>query len=220
MAKFSRKITQGALVLLAASCSGNAETGPPPSAKAPPGSVAFMGDSITAGWPLIDYTSIPTLNFGVSGDNTSQMLARFHNQVIDSDPAIVVILGGVNDFQERGQTGTNTDAIIEMASEASLAGIKVILSSVLPTNYPNPNLNLPEIEAFNASLLNVAKENGYLYVDYYDVMLNANGTVDDSLFNDGLHPNSAGYTKMWAALSPLIEEDLQADVESIRHMDR
>jgi lysophospholipase L1-like esterase len=137
------------------------------------------------------------------------MLARFHNEVIDSDPAIVVILGGINDFQERGQSGTNTDAIVAMASQASSAGIKVILCSVLPTDYPNPNLNLAEIEAFNQELVQIAQENGYLYADYYDVMVNADGSTNDSLFKDHIHPNDLGYAKMWAVIAPLIAEDLQ-----------
>jgi lysophospholipase L1-like esterase len=168
-----------------------------------------MGDSITANWNLAEYDSLPTLNFGVSGDNTTQMLARFHNQVIDSDPAVVVILGGINDFQEQGKSGTNTRSIQAMASTASNAGIKVILCSVLPTDYPNPNLNLPEIEAFNQDLIQLAQENGYLYADYYDVMLNPDGRADDSLFVDHLHPNSAGYARMWAVIAPLVEEDLR-----------
>jgi lysophospholipase L1-like esterase len=195
-------------IICLAACAGGSDKIPPPAPKAAPGTVAFMGDSITALWDLSAYDSSPTLNFGVSGDNTTQMLSRFHNQVIDSDPAIVAILGGVNDFQERGQSGTNTDSIRAMASAASTAGIKVILCSVLPTDYPNPNLNLAEIQAFNQELVQIARENGYLYADYYDVMLNANGTTDDSLFKDHIHPNDSGYARMWAVIAPLIAEDL------------
>jgi lysophospholipase L1-like esterase len=192
------------------SCGGGSDGVPAPVPKAAPGTVAFMGDSITARWDLAAYDSSPTLNFGVSGNNTTQMLTRFHNQVIDSDPAVVVILGGVNDFQERGKSGTNTDSIRTMASEAENAGIKVILCSVLPTDYPNPNLNLPEIEAFNQELMQIAKERGYLYADYYHVMLNATGTTDDSLFTDHLHPNDLGYARMWAVIAPLLDEDLHS----------
>ena len=196
------------IIVSLTSCAGSSNEFPP-VAKAAPGTVAFMGDSITALWNLPAYDSSPTLNFGVVGDNTTQMLSRFHNQVIDSDPAVVAILGGINDFQERGQSGTNTDSIRAMASAASSAGIKVILCSVLPTDYPNPNLNLAEIEAFNQELVQIAQENGYLYADYYDVMVNADGSTNDSLFKDHIHPNDLGYAKMWAVIAPLIAEDLQ-----------
>jgi lysophospholipase L1-like esterase len=190
-------------------CGADSPRIPPPSPKAAPNTVAFMGDSITALWNLPAYDSSPTLNFGVSGDNTTQMLARFHNQVIDSDPAVVAILGGVNDFQEHGQAGTTTAAIQTMASDAAAVGIKVILCSVLPTNYPNPNLNLAEILAFNEELRTIAMENGYQYADYYDVMINPDGSTDDALFKDKIHPNDAGYARMWAVIAPLIAADLQ-----------
>jgi lysophospholipase L1-like esterase len=205
----ARLVTMVAVFSLLACNKGGSDYIPPPSSKAAAGTVAFMGDSITANWNLAAYDTSPTLNFGRTGDNTEQMLARFHNQVIDSDPAVVVILGGINDFEERGAAGTNTDAIKEMASAASSANIKVILCSVLPTDYPNPNFNLPEIESFNQQLLTLAQQNGYLYADYYDVMLNAAGQTDDSLFKDHLHPNDAGYSRMWSVVAPLIAEDLR-----------
>jgi lysophospholipase L1-like esterase len=209
MAGMYRPVAHLIYAVCLVACGGGSQSVPPPAPKAAPGTAAFMGDSITARWDLSAYDHSPTLNFGVSGDNTSQMLARFHNQVIDSDPSVVVILGGVNDFQERGAAGTNTDAIQAMASEAQNAGIKVILCSVLPTDYPNPNLNLSEIRAFNQDLIQIAQENGYLYADYYDVMVNADGTTDDSLFADHIHPNDLGYARMWAVLGPLLAKDLQ-----------
>src|SRR5260370_29030945 len=137
-----------AVFSLLACSKGGSDYIPPPSSKAAAGTVAFMGDSITANWNLAAYDTSPTLNFGRTGDNTEQMLARFHNQVIDSDPAVVVILGGINDFQERGQSGANTDSIRAMASSASSAGINAILCSLRPSDYPNPNLNLGETKAF------------------------------------------------------------------------
>jgi lysophospholipase L1-like esterase len=209
IAAMRRSVVHLIFAMCLAACGGGSQSIPPPAAKAAPGTAAFMGDSITASWDLAAFDHSPTLNFGVSGDNTSQMLARFHNQVIDSDPAVVVILGGVNDFQEQGAAGTNTDAIQAMASEAQNAGIKVILCSVLPTDYPNPNLNLSEIQAFNQHLIQIAQENGYLYADYYDVMVNADGTTDDSLLADHIHPNDLGYARMWTVLSPLLAQDLQ-----------
>ena len=165
-----------------------------------------MGDSVTYRWDLSDYTSLPTENFGVDSDTTAEMLARFHNQVVNSDPAVVVILGGSTDLRLYGATGTNTDAIRAMVQDAADAGIKVILCSVLPTTYPT--MTNAEIESFNQEIIDIAKENGDLYADYYDVMINADGTTNTSLYVDQLHPNSAGYKRMWAVVAPLIEEDL------------
>lgn len=53
--------------------------------------VAFMGDSITEGW------AYPRDNFGVYGNTTAQMVARFPAQVPGHHFKRVVILGGTND---------------------------------------------------------------------------------------------------------------------------
>jgi lysophospholipase L1-like esterase len=167
-----------------------------------------MGDSITQGWDIALYdTANPSINFGVSGQTTSQMLARFQNEVIASGSGIVVILGGINDIQLFGPAA-NTDNIAAMGLLADQAGIKVILCSLLPSNYPNPNISLAAIESFNKALLALATAHGYQYVDYYHGFLNPDGSVNDSLLVDKLHPNDAGHAVMWKALQPILYRDL------------
>jgi lysophospholipase L1-like esterase len=187
-------------------CGGGGSQLTQPAQQPPPISnvAAFMGDSITHRWDLTQYDPNTTLNFGVSGDTTAQMLARF-GEVTAAAPGVVVILGGINDMQIHD---TSTDNIVAMAKAAKAAGIRVILCSVTPIDYLGIDVTLPEIEAFNVQLLQIAKGNGYLYADYYYVMLTADGLTDDTLFADGLHPNAAGYAKMWAVIAPLLAEDL------------
>ena len=94
----------------------------------------------------------------------------------------------------------------------SAAGIRVILCSVMPptvARFATLNFSLADVQAFNHQLIQLAQQNGYLYADYYDEFLNADGTVNDSLYVDGLHPNPAGYALMWKVVAPLIKEDLQ-----------
>ena len=45
---------------------------------------AFMGDSITEGWTL------PTVNLGIHGQTTAEMLARFPRQVLDQGYSTVL----------------------------------------------------------------------------------------------------------------------------------
>jgi lysophospholipase L1-like esterase len=193
-----------------AACGGGGSSRTPPSQPSPPISnlVAFMGDSITHLWDLTQYDSGPTLNFGLDGD----MLARFQSQVIAAAPGVVVILGGVDDLNDYGPAGTSVDSIRSMAAQAQAAGIRVILCSVMPptvARFATLNFSLADVQAFNHQLIQVAQQNGYLYADYYDEFLNADGTVNDSLYVDGLHPNPAGYALMWKVVAPLIQEDLQ-----------
>jgi lysophospholipase L1-like esterase len=208
---------------LAACGGGSAQTAAPTAAPTPPvGSrpisnvAAFMGDSITHRWDLTQYDPGPTLNFGVDANTTVQMLQRF-GDVIASAPGVVVILGGINDIVEY-EDGDSTavpdvKSIEAMAAMATAAGIRVILCSVMPTNFPSataPALgSLPAaVEDFNQQLIALAQANGYLYADYYDVMVDATGAQNTSLFKDVVHPNPAGYAVMWKVIAPLLNEDL------------
>jgi acyl-CoA thioesterase I len=216
--KIIRNIIAGLMVSLLVACGGGApiienqqaaQLAAPAAQPAVSNVVAFMGDSITQLWDIPDYdTTTPSINFGVSGQTTPQMLARFNNEVVASAPGIVVILGGINDLWLYGPSGTNIDSIKAMAAAATAANIKVILCSVMPSDFLNQQFALSDIEAFNQQLIQLAKDNGYLYADYYDEFLTPDGQADNSLLNNGLHPNAAGYAKMWAVLKPLIAEDL------------
>ena len=99
----------------------------------------FIGDSITWQWerqgvghPAF-FSSNNYVNKGISGNKTSDMLARFKTDVVDLDPHCVVIEGGTNDI-----AATTLASILErlksMAKLAQDAGIPVIVGSVPPSN--------------------------------------------------------------------------------------
>lgn len=99
-----------------------------------------MGDSITEFWKDINPTFFnehSILNRGISGQTSSQMLLRFHQDVIDLKPKMDVILAGINDIAENygpislEQIMAN---IISMCELAKINKIKIILCSVLPAN--------------------------------------------------------------------------------------
>ena len=178
--------------------------------------VAFMGDSITAQWgPMLATEPFDTVDLGVGGQVTAQMLTRFQHDVIDAQPAVgvVVIDGGINDFQlDYSGAPVTIDNIASMAEMAHAAGIRVIIASVMLADYSYGNPVVPtrsQIETFNQQLIDLCAAHGYAYADYYDVMLLPDGTEDFSLYTDGLHPNAAGYAKMWNVLEPLLDEALQ-----------
>lgn len=200
------------MMLTLSACSGN---DPPARVQAPISNiVAFMGDSITQYWAVSDYdTTNPTVNLGIAGQTTVQMLARF-DAVLSSGAGVVVIEGGINDLYYLGPTVANTDSIAKMAAEAKAAGIRVIIASLLPDFYAYPaGVGYPpqsgDILAMNEALMKLCSDNGYLYADYYDEFLNADGTVNKSLYLDGLHPDADGYAVMWKVLQPLLNEELQ-----------
>lgn len=168
--------------------------------------VVFYGDSITDGWGRSNgslfFPGKPYVNRGISGQTTPQMLVRFRQDVIDLDPAAVVILAGTNDIA--GNTGVSTLAMIEnnlrgMTELAEANHIKVILASVLPvSDYPWRHGLQPadKIRALNTWLKQYAASSGAVYLDYYSALVNAQGGLDPDLASDGVHPTPAGYARM------------------------
>ncbi len=143
--------------------------------------VVFMGNSITEGWVNLlpeFFEGKPYINRGISGQTTPQMLIRFRPDVINLNPAIVVILAGTNDIA--GNTGPSTletiaDNIFSMAELAKANGIKVVLCSVLPAiDFPwKPGLEPAEkIVALNEMIKAYADKNGIVYLDYFSAMAN------------------------------------------------
>jgi|SRR5579872_682627 len=183
--------------------------------------VVFMGDSITDNWQQPRFGTFfqdkRRVDRGISGQTTPQMLIRFRPDVIDLKPKVVVILAGTNDIA--GNTGPMTNEEIEaniesMAELAKTHGIKVVLSSILPTSayHTPPNVSpqttqrpMDRIKAINTWMKRYAEANGYVYLDYFSAMLDGTGLMKAELTGDDLHPNLDGYKIM----EPLAEAAVQ-----------
>ena len=175
------------------------------TSKADENRVVFMGNSITEGWSNLYpefFTGKPYVNRGISGQTTPQMLVRFRADVIDLDPAVVVILAGTNDIA--GNTGPMTleeilGNIISMAELARANGVEVVLCSVQPAyDYSwkpglNPNVKIP---ALNVMIKKYADSNGIVYLDYFTPLADDRNGMQEKYSSDGVHPNKLGYEVM------------------------
>lgn len=182
--------------------------------------VVFMGDSITEGWHFDAaggvFASKPYINRGISGQTTPQMVLRFHQDVVDLQPKVVLILAGTNDIA--GNTGPMTveeteSNIAAMAEIATQNHIRVVLCSVLPAyDYPwSPGLEpAPKIDAINTWMKNYAAQHRYVYVDYHSAMKDARDGLPQNLSHDGVHPTQAGYDIM----APLAEAGIAQALKS------
>lgn len=198
-----------------------------------PVDVVFMGDSITDAWPQPRFGEFfPGKRYvgrGISGQTTPQMLIRFRQDVLDLKPKAVVILAGTNDIA--GNTGPMTDEEVEgnLASMSELAaanGVKVILSSILPTSsyhVPNPNAApqttvrpLARIRAINDWMKTYAAAHGHTYLDYYSAMIDAQGMLKAELSGDDLHPTAAGYAIMAPLAQAAIDKALASPAPRAR----
>jgi lysophospholipase L1-like esterase len=171
--------------------------------------IVFMGDSITEGWPFLDFFSgKPYVNRGIGGQTTPQMLIRFRADVIALKPSVVVLLAGINDIA--GNTGPSTlemitDNIFSMTELAKANNIKVILCSVLPAfDFPWRPGSFPaeKVVTLNNMIKKYADANGILYLDYYSAMVNDQKGLNAAYSGDGVHPNKTGYKVM----NPLVEK--------------
>ncbi len=178
--------------------------------------VIFFGDSITDAWHLDQYfPARGYLNRGIGGQTTSQMLVRFRRDVIDLQPAVVVILAGTNDIA--GNTGPISVQDIEanyttLAEMARAHHIRVVFSSVTPVHDYTPQSqdffaqrSPAKILALNAWLKDYSAAHGLVYLDYFIAMLDGQELLKKDLALDGLHPNDAGYKIM----APLAEAAIQ-----------
>jgi lysophospholipase L1-like esterase len=176
--------------------------------------IVFMGNSITIGWLQTHpefFKNSSYVNRGIGGQTTPQMLVRFRTDVVDLDPAAVVILAGTNDIA--GNTGPSTlemilDNLKSMTEIAQANGIEVLLCSVLPAfDYPwrpglEPNIKIPKL---NTMIKEYASKSGAYYLDYFSALDDGNNGLIEAYTYDGVHLTLEGYQ----VLEPLLENALK-----------
>lgn len=181
--------------------------------KATRSRVIFLGDSITEGWKSSSPTLFvgDTLDRGISGQTTEQMLVRLRADVIDLHPAVLHIMAGTNDIA--GNTEPTSLAIIQgnittIVELARAHRIAIVLASIPPalTFSWRPDLRpSANIAIMNHWLRNYAAREHLVYADYYSVLEDGHGGLKAAFSHDGVHPNAAGY----AAMTPIAREAIR-----------
>jgi acyl-CoA thioesterase I len=192
-------------------------------AQTAPIKLAFLGDSLAAGYGVSPAQAIPTrleaalkqqgrnvtvINHGVSGDTTAGGLERLDWMLADK-PDIVIVELGANDAlraTDPATTERNLDAII---TKLKAAGVTVWLAGMLaPRNYG------PEYaKQFDAIYTRLAEKHG---VPLYPFFLD--GVAQDPALNqgDGIHPNPKGVDIVVERLLPFVTKNLDDYAASVR----
>ena len=162
------------------------------SQGAPKPLAVLMGDSITDGWYRADRQFFEDFNLvgrGISGQCTSQMLARFQRDVVELKPKYVVILAGTNDI-----------ALNEGFSNVENAFRNIILCSTTPAaGFPwRPEVTDANAQErwLNETLKEYAAAHRLGFADYAAALSGADGVTDPAYSHDGVHPNIDGYKIM------------------------
>jgi lysophospholipase L1-like esterase len=182
----------------------NAKLGPPAPNRS---RVVFMGDSITDFWRLNEYfTGREYINRGISGQITGEILGRMKADVIDLHPKAMLILAGTNDISRGIAVKTIEDNLSMIGDLCQANGIKPVFASITPTSdyhkAENPRFEMTKtrpiatIVEVNNWLREYTRSHHYVYVDYYNALLDTNGVLGADLADDGLHPNAKGYRIM------------------------
>ncbi len=181
--------------------------------------VVFIGDEITENWgseKIPFFPGKPYFNRGIAHQITPQFLVRFRQDVIDLQPKVVIIQGGINDvggFLGGGTQEMMADHVMSMVELAHVHGIRVVLASLTPvcdcySGQTRPRQPGPMNE-MNDWLKEYAAKSGSVYLDYFS-SLSAAGEMKKEFTDDGVLPNETGY----AVMAPLAE---QAIAKALAH---
>ena len=169
--------------------------------------MVLLGDSITDAW--LDnrpefFSNTGFIGRGISGEESTQMLIRFRQDVIDIQASHVVILAGINDIaiNQGGpyQENLTFANIVSMVDLAWQNGIRPLVCSVLPSYHfrwrPEVTDVYEKVCSLNARLKAYCERHGVTYVDYFSALAGPDGRMKDGLSRDTVHPNAEGYAIM------------------------
>ncbi len=176
-------------------------------------SIAFLGDSITAGGAAnsggyvrlvasglaaqgIDVTVIPA---GISGNKSDQMLARLDNDVLSKKPAWMTLSCGVNDVWH-GPKGIPLEAykknITDILDRCRQAGVKVVILTSTQIKLPLTSPENVKLADYNAFLRDIAKARNLPLADLSAAMAADQAANQRVLTVDGVHMNLYGNLMM------------------------
>ena len=134
------------------------------------------------------------------------MLLRLQQDVLDLDPAAVVMLMGTNDLEEHAKPETiagNVNLIVEDLNKHD-PEMPIILCLVFPSSASKSRPS-DQIQKINQLLSAQFKGNRQVtIVDTWTLFADAQGDARKEEFPDLLHPNRRGYEKWLAAIWPVL----------------
>ena len=174
--------------------------------------VAF-GDSLTAGYQLSSEHSFPTVlqkalrgkgysvtvvNAGVSGDTSTDGLARLDWSIPDGTDAVILELGANDALRGIDSTQTRT-AIDRMTHILRERNVEILICGMLAP----PNMGENYSNAFNSIFEEVAEKYDTLY---YPFFLDGVAAVPELNLDDGIHPNPEGVGVIVERILPVVEQ--------------
>jgi lysophospholipase L1-like esterase len=179
--------------------------------------IACLGDSITAGSPLWDpdpdvrkkierpdersqwewwamrmHGDLDLRNFGVNGERTDQIAARF-GRAVDGAEAIVV-QGGINDIVQGRPVEQAAANLAGMLHRARHAGLRVAIADVLPWNNGDSRA-AADIDKLNELIRAIAEGQDVPLFRFSETLADPSRPtrMRETLTEDGDHPSVEGH---------------------------
>ncbi len=164
--------------------------------------IVFLGDSITQDGAWDEwFPEFSTVNAGVGGDTTDDVLARL-DDVVALAPAEIVLLVGTNDLGTR-QTVEHLVRNIEticVTLRRELPGSRMLVQSIMPRGREFAQ----RIREANIHLRQFSSTVHAQYLDLWPALALDDGEVNPAFSDDRLHLNSAGYEAWLGELRPAL----------------
>lgn len=147
-------------------------------------------------------------NFGVHGETTTQMLARFSQMTKRSIPEVAVIYGGTNDARQSFTDTITQDNLGAMVDNLKAAGVnKIILCNIHTTTSPDNNT---QYNSKRTIINNVATSKGVVFCDFSTITF-----VAADYQSDGYHLKASGLKKLANKLNDIMTQ--QGWINSLRY---
>jgi len=184
--------------------------------------IVIIGASYAKGLNIKEINGIPVINMGADGEQTHEVLKRFHRDVIALQPDKVLIWGFINDIhrskRENIHNTLNTikNNISSMVNLATQSNITPILTTEVTLKGPDGFMD--SLKAFvgglmgkqsyqeyiNNHVINInewikqfGEQNGILVLDIQPVISdNNNFRIKEYSKEDGSHISAKGYDKL------------------------
>jgi len=171
-------------------------------------------------WLDLAITDNPNLyielyNLSISGGRTDTILARFESEAKAREADTLIFQTGGNDSYLTSKNGVNRVSpeeyqrnlreIIERAkpitTEIIFIGFKnVDESKTTPVSWKDIYYMNSEIQKYNKMMKEICAEEGVLFLDIY-------GLLENSDFEDGLHPNVSGHEKIYQRVKEFLKSN-------------
>lgn len=179
--------------------------------------VIGLGDSITAGnpgwdpnparraaegndptsqylyWAKQANPRIEFRNFGVGGERTDEILARF-DQAVEGGGDVLIVQGGINDIVQGVSPDVAIGYLSDMVKRGKESGLAVVLVDVLPWNKGWPDAE-PKIRQLNDLIRELGESEGLKVMPFHDTLEDPEnpGRMREEWTPDGNHPSAEAH---------------------------